>query len=64
MNDGMVAKQEAKPAGKSVSDSGVDLTLIRMYLGMTPTEPLRAWENATRLALELKKHGIRPPKHT
>jgi hypothetical protein len=58
-----MAKQEAKPAGKSVSDSGVDLTLIRKYLAMTPTERLRAWESATRLALELKKHAPRSSEH-
>jgi hypothetical protein len=63
VNGGTMAKQEAKPAGKSVSDSGVDLTLIRKYLAMTPTERLRAWENATRLALELKKHAPRSSEH-
>jgi hypothetical protein len=63
MSDEKMPNQEAKPADKSVSDPGVDLTLIRKYLAMTPTERLQAWESATRLALELKKHTPRPPKH-
>jgi len=58
-----MAGQEAKPAEKSVSASGVDLTLIRKYLAMTPTERLRAWSSAARLALELRKHAPRPPDH-
>ena len=48
---------------KEVNGSGVDLTLIRKYLAMTPTERLRAWKNATRLALELKKHAPRSSEH-
>ncbi|MBI2457613.1 MAG: hypothetical protein HYV46_15920 [candidate division NC10 bacterium] len=45
----------------SVSASGVDLTLIRRYLAMSPTERLRAWYSAARLALELRKHAPRSP---
>ena len=59
-----MAKQDTRSAEKSVSDSGVDLTLIRKYLAMTPTERLRAWENAARLALELKKHAPRSSEHS
>jgi len=56
-------KREAKSAEKSVSASGVDLTLIRKYLAMSPTERVRTWYSAARLALELKKHAPRPPEH-
>lgn len=56
--------QQAKPVEKSVSASGVDVTLIRKYLAMTPTERLRAWYSAARLALELQKHAPRSPGHS
>jgi hypothetical protein len=59
-----MAKQDRKHVEKTVSDSGVDLTLIRKYLAMTPTERLRAWYSAARLALELRKHAPRPPEHS
>lgn len=55
-----MAKQEVKPAERSISESGVDLTLIRRYLAMTPTEPLRAWYNAARLALILELRNTLP----
>ena len=42
---------------KSVSNPGVDLTLNRRYLAMSPTERLRAWRSASRLALEFCKHA-------
>lgn len=48
---------------ETVSDSGVDLTLIRQYLAMSPTERLRAWYSAARLAQELQKHAPGPPGH-
>lgn len=48
----------------SVSTAGVDLTLIRKYLTMSPTERLQAWYSAARLALELQKHAPRPPDHS
>lgn len=56
-----MVKQERKPGEESVSGSGVELTLIRRYLAMIPTERLRAWYGAARLALELRKHAPRPP---
>lgn len=59
-----MAKQEGKPEEKSVSASGVDLTLIRRYLAMSPTERVRAWYSAARLAQELKRHAPRPPDHS
>ncbi|HWT78333.1 MAG TPA: hypothetical protein VN203_00950 [Candidatus Acidoferrum sp.] len=54
----------AKPHEESLSGSGVDLSLVRKYLAMTPTERLRAWHSAARLALELKKHAPRPSEHS
>lgn len=48
---------ERKSEGMAVTGSGVALTLIRRYLAMTPTERLRAWHSATRLALELQRHA-------
>ena len=59
-----MATQKIEPPSKSVSASRVDLTLIRKYLAMTPTQRLRAWYSAARLALELKKHARRPPGHS
>jgi len=41
----------------SVSPSGVDRTLIKKYLKMTPTERILAHHSAARLALELRKHA-------
>ncbi len=46
----------------AVSPSGVDRTLIRKYLKMTPTERILAHHSAARLALELRKHAPRPTK--
>lgn len=59
-----MGRQVGDPKEKSGSRSGVDLTLIRKYLAMTPTERLRAWYSAARLALELRKHAPRPPDHS
>jgi hypothetical protein len=63
----IMREQTTRRMGKSerdaVSLSGVDLTLIRKYLAMSPTERLRAWYGAARLALELRKHAPRPPEH-
>lgn len=59
-----MAEQQVKPGERIVSTSGVDLTLIRKYLAMTPTERLRAWYSAARLALELRTHAPRPPEHS
>ena len=57
-------KHPMNAQSKSVSPLGVDLTLIRKYLAMMPTERLRAWHSAVRLALELKKHAPRPSDHS
>jgi hypothetical protein len=46
----------------SVCPSGVDRTLIRKYLKMTPTERILAHHSAARLALELRKHAPRSAK--
>jgi len=59
-----MAKQERKQEEETVSASGVDLTLIRRYLVMSPTERLRAWYSAARLGLELRKHAPRSPEHS
>jgi hypothetical protein len=45
-----------------VNSSGVDRTLIRKYLKMTPTERILAHHSAARLALELRKHAPRSAK--
>ncbi len=58
---GIAPEGKGQAQEQSVSDSGVDLTLIRKYLAMTPTERLRAWYSAARLALELQKHAPRSP---
>lgn len=53
-------KENEKTESKdSASPSGVDRTLIRKYLKMTPTERILAHHSAARLALELKKHAPR-----
>jgi len=57
-------KRRGESDEESMSDSGVDVTLIRKYLAMTPTERLRAWYSAARLAQELQKHAPRPPEHS
>jgi len=57
-------RRVSKSEWDSVSPSGVDLTLIRKYLAMSPTERLRAWYSAARLALELKKHAPRSSEHS
>lgn len=57
-------ERERKSEDQSVSTPGVDLTLIRKYLAMIPTERLRAWHSTARLALELRKHAPRPPDHS
>jgi hypothetical protein len=62
--DGQNTERNRKLAEKSVGGSGVDLTLIRKNLAMTPTERLRAWYSAARLALELQKHAPRSPDHS
>ncbi len=62
--DEEMTKRGKKSQQESVSGSGVDLTLIRKYLAMSPTERLRAWHSAARLALELRKHAPRPPDHS
>jgi hypothetical protein len=58
-----IVDQKSKPEEESSGASGVDLALIHKYLAMTPTERLRAWYGAARLALELKKHAPRPSDH-
>ena len=50
-------EEEGHTQEQSASPSGVDLSLIRKYLDMTPTERLLAWYGAARLALELQKHA-------
>jgi hypothetical protein len=57
-------RRVSKSERDAVSPSGVDLTLIRKYLAMSPTERVRAWYSAARLALELRKHAPRPPEHS
>lgn len=47
---------------KDISPSGIDRTLIKKYLKMTPTERILAHHNAARLALELRKHAPRSAK--
>jgi hypothetical protein len=58
------ARKQSKSGEQLVSRSGVGLTLVRKYLAMTPTERLRAWYSASRLAQELQKHAPRPPDHS
>jgi hypothetical protein len=48
-------KNKFTPASTQISNSGVDLSLIKKYLSLTPTERILANQSAASLALELKK---------
>ncbi len=61
---GLMPERDRKSQGRFVSPSGVDLTLIRKYMAMSPTERVRAWYSAARLGLELRKHAPRSPDHS
>jgi hypothetical protein len=39
---------EAGDSRPSIDEAGVDLTLIRLYLALTPIERLRSLQNAVR----------------
>ncbi len=44
------------------SEDGVDLTLIRWMLSLTPAERLRTLQNAVRSILRLRGLGMRDPR--